>query len=151
VNQSRALHEPANAEKDFDLAAILDVFLLYRHMMLWIFGTLCVLGLAAVLLSDPQYEADMVTQVDESSSASTASSLLGQDLSSMLEVKSSADTEMQVLRSRLVVAAVVDELGLYIEAEPVRFPLVGRAIARASKGLDERLKVKFAKDMPKGF
>ncbi|MFP3588891.1 tyrosine protein kinase, partial [Paraburkholderia sp. SIMBA_055] len=77
----------------------------------------------------------MVTQVDESSSASTASSLLGQDLSSMLEVKSSADTEMQVLRSRLVVAAVVDELGLYIEAEPVRFPLVGRAIARASKGL----------------
>lgn len=135
MNQSRALHEPANAEKDFDLAAILDVFLLYRHMMLWIFGTLCVLGLAAVLLSDPQYEADMVTQVDESSSASTASSLLGQDLSSMLEVKSSADTEMQVLRSRLVVAAVVDELGLYIEAEPVRFPLVGRAIARASKGL----------------
>ncbi len=135
MNQSHALHEPANAEKDFDLAAILDVFLLYRHMMLWIFGTLCVLGLAAVLLSDPQYEADMVTQVDESSSASTASSLLGQDLSSMLEVKSSADTEMQVLRSRLVVAAVVDELGLYIEAEPVRFPLVGRAIARASKGL----------------
>ncbi|MDR6479228.1 polysaccharide biosynthesis tyrosine autokinase [Paraburkholderia terricola] len=134
MNRSPALHEITAAEKEFDLAAMLDVFILYRRMILSIFGILSVLGIAAVLLSDPQYQASIVTQVDEGSAATTASSLLGQDLSSMLDVKSSADTEMQVFRSRLVVAAAVDDLHLYIQAEPARFPVVGRAIARANKG-----------------
>jgi capsular exopolysaccharide family len=135
VNPPYAPQEVAATEKEFNLAAMLDVFVLYRHMMLWIFGTLAVLGIAAVLLSDPQYQVNIITQVDEGSAATTASSLLGQDLSSMLDVKSSADTEMQVLQSRLVVASAVDNLRLDIEAEPARFPLVGRAIARSSKGL----------------
>jgi tyrosine-protein kinase Etk/Wzc len=135
VNLPYAPHEPAAAEKEFNLAAMLDVFMLYRHMMGWIFGTMSVLGIAAVLLSDPQYQVNIITQVDEGSAATTASSLLGQDLSSMLDVKSSADTEMQVLQSRLVVASSVDDLRLYIEAEPARFPIIGRAIARSNKGL----------------
>jgi tyrosine-protein kinase Etk/Wzc len=134
VNLPNATHEPA-ADKEFNLAAMLDVFMLYRHMMLWIAGTLSFLGIVAVLLSDPQYQVNIITQVDEGSAATTASSLLGQDLSSMLDVKSSADTEMQVLQSRLVVASAVDDLRLDIEVEPARFPLVGRAIARANKGL----------------
>jgi tyrosine-protein kinase Etk/Wzc len=135
VNPPYAPHEAAATEKEFNLAAMLDVFMLYRRMMLWIFGTVSILGIAAVLLSDPQYQVNIITQVDEGSAATTASSLLGQDLSSMLDVKSSADTEMQVLQSRLVVASAVDNLRLDIEAEPARFPFIGRAIARSSKGL----------------
>ncbi|MFM0736002.1 polysaccharide biosynthesis tyrosine autokinase [Paraburkholderia xenovorans] len=163
MNPRHASPEPV-AEKEFNLAAMLDVFMLYRHMMLWIFGLVSVLGIAAVLLSDPQYQVNIITQVDEGSAATTASSLLGQDLSSMLDVKSSADTEMQVLQSRLVVASAVDNLRLDIEAEPARFPLIGRAIARASKGLsrpgffgmggytwgDERARVERF-DVPAGF
>lgn len=135
MNPPYAPHEVAATDKEFNLAAMLDVFMLYRHMMLWIFGTVSVLGIAAVLLSDPQYQVNIITQVDEGSAATTASTLLGQDLSSMLDVKSSADTEMQVLQSRLVVASAVDNLRLDIEAEPARFPLIGRAIARSSKTL----------------
>ena len=122
MNPPYAPHEAAATEKEFNLAAMLDVFMLYRRMMLWIFGTVSILGIAAVLLSDPQYQVNIITQVDEGSAATTASSLLGQDLSSMLDVKSSVDTEMQVLQSRLVVASAVDNLRLDIEAEPTRFP-----------------------------
>lgn len=134
MNTPNLSHEAA-ADKEFNLAAMLDVFVLYRRMMLWIFVTMSVLGLAAVLLSDPQYQVNIITQVDQSAAAATASSLLGQDLASMLDVTSSADTEMQVLQSRLVVASAVDNLRLYIKAEPARFPLIGRAIARSSKSL----------------
>jgi tyrosine-protein kinase Etk/Wzc len=42
---------------------------------------------------------------------------------------------MQVLQTRLVVASAVDNLKLYIEAEPARFPIIGSAIARMNKGL----------------
>ncbi|CAB3810321.1 polysaccharide biosynthesis tyrosine autokinase [Paraburkholderia fynbosensis] len=135
MNQPIMPHEVRTTEKEFNLAAMLDTFMLYRRMMLWIFGTVSVLGIVAVLLSDPQYQVNIITQVDEGSAATTASSLLGQDLSSMLDVKSSADTEMQVLQSRLVVSSAVDNLRLFIEAEPARFPFVGRAIARSNKGL----------------
>lgn len=135
MSTSNVSHDASVAEKEFNLAAMLDVFVLYRRMMLWIFGTLAVLGIAAVLLSDPQYQVNIITQVDEGAAATTASSLLGQDLSSMLDVKSSADTEMQVLQSRLVVASAVDNLRLDIEAQPARFPLIGRAIARGSRSL----------------
>ncbi|MFT4068081.1 polysaccharide biosynthesis tyrosine autokinase [Paraburkholderia sp.] len=135
MNPPTIPHEVHAAEKEFNLAAMLDVFMLYRRMMLWIFGTVSVLGIVAVLLSDPQYQVNIITQVDEGSAATTASSLLGQDLSSMLDVKSSADTEMQVLQSRLVVSSAVDNLHLFIDAEPARFPIVGRAIARSNKGL----------------
>lgn len=135
MNPPYAPQDVRAVEKEFNLAAMLDVFMLYRRMMLWIFGTVSVLGIAAVFLSDPQYQVNIITQVDEGSAATTASSLLGQDLSSMLDVKSSADTEMQVLQSRLVVASAVDNLRLDIEASPARFPLIGRAIARSNTGL----------------
>ncbi|REG50340.1 tyrosine-protein kinase Etk/Wzc [Paraburkholderia sp. BL6669N2] len=135
MNQTHVSHQTIAADKEFNLAAMLDVFVLYRRMILWIFGVLSVLGIAAALLSDPQYQVNIVTQVDEGSAATAASSLLGQDLSSMFDVKSSADTEMQVLQSRLVVTSAVDDLRLYIEAEPARFPFIGRAIARSNKGL----------------
>jgi tyrosine-protein kinase Etk/Wzc len=135
VNEPFAPLNAAAAEKEFDVAAMLDVFVLYRRMMLWIFTVISVVGIAAVLLSDPQYQANIITQVDESSAASSASSLLGPDISSMFDVKSSASTEVQVLKSRLVAASVVDHLQLYIEAGPVRLPVIGRAMARSRKGL----------------
>lgn len=154
----------AATEKEFNLAAMLDVFLLYRHMMLCIFGIVSVLGIAAVLLSEPQYQANIVTQVDDNAATTTASSLLGPDISAMFDVKSSASTETQVLQSRLVAASVVDDLHLYIEAEPARFPIVGNAISRSNKGLshpgflgvggyawgDERANVERF-DVPAGF
>lgn len=125
----------AAGDNEFDFAAMLDVFVLYRRMMLWIFAVIAVVGIAAVLLSDPRYQADIITQVDESDAVSSASSLLGPDISSMFDVKSSASTEVQVLKSRLVAASVVDHLHLYIKAEPARFPVIGRAVTRGAKGL----------------
>ncbi|SDD82539.1 polysaccharide biosynthesis tyrosine autokinase [Paraburkholderia lycopersici] len=130
-------HSSDSENQEFKLAVLLDVFIIYRSMMLWIFGIVVVLGLAAVLLSDPVYEADILTQVDESDASTTASSLLGQDIAAMFNVKSSMDTETQVIQSRSVISAAVDSLRLFIDASPARFPIVGNAIARNVKGLSK--------------
>lgn len=136
MNATSTRREVATTETEFNLGALLDVFVLYRRMMVLVFAAMAAIGFAWVLLSDPVYQADILVQVEESGVASTAQSLLG-NLSGMFDVKSSADTEMQVLQSRLVVASTVDDLRLYIEAEPVRLPIVGRAIARANAGLSQ--------------
>ncbi|MFM0027748.1 polysaccharide biosynthesis tyrosine autokinase [Paraburkholderia madseniana] len=121
-------------EGGFNLAALLDVFVLYRRMMFYVFGVVATVGIAWTFLSAPVYQADILVQVEESSAATTARSLLG-DLSAMFDVKSSADAEMQVLDSRLVVANTVDDMQLYINAEALRFPIIGAAIGRSGKTL----------------
>jgi tyrosine-protein kinase Etk/Wzc len=52
------------------------------------------------------------------------------DLTSMLSSASPADTEIEIIRSRMLVGAVVDELHLDVVAQPRFFPVFGRAIAR---------------------
>jgi tyrosine-protein kinase Etk/Wzc len=121
-------------ESEFDLARWLDVFVLYRWMTLTIFLAIATLGTAGVLLSAPAYQADIMIAVEESGPADAARSMLG-GLSSVFDVKASADSEQQVIASRLVVAAAVDRERLFIEARPRRFPVIGAAIARSNRGL----------------
>ena len=123
--------DTAQRPNDFNLAALLDVFVLYRKMMAWIFGVIVAGGIAWAFLSDPVYQADLLVQIEQTNLASSARSPFG-DIAAMFDVKSSAETEMQVLASRLVLASAVDNLQLYIEAKPVRLPLFGSAIARAN-------------------
>ncbi|MEX3931903.1 polysaccharide biosynthesis tyrosine autokinase [Paraburkholderia phymatum] len=123
-------------ESGFDLAAWLDVLILYRWMMLAIFVVAAAIGTAWVLLSAPVYEADIIVQVEESGAADAARSVLG-GLSSMFDVKASAESEQQVIASRLVVAAAVDRERLFIDAQPRRFPVIGAAIARGNGGVQD--------------
>ena len=44
---------------------------------------------------------------------------------SMIDYKTAAAAEVELLRSRLVIARAIDNLRLYIDARPTRFPLIG--------------------------
>jgi len=90
------------------------------------FGALGVLYIAA---ATPIYRSDVVVQVEE-----TSKSIAGlSEVQAALGDRGPADTEMELLRSRSLVGAVVDQLGLDIVAEPKHFPLLG-ALARGYHG-----------------
>ncbi|PTB20571.1 tyrosine protein kinase [Trinickia symbiotica] len=91
------------------------------------------LGTAYTMFAKPVYRADLLLQVEKTSSDS-AKSLLG-DLSSLFDIKTEAVTEIEILRSRLVVSRAVDAVHLYFSAEPRRFPVIGTFIASRAKGL----------------
>ena len=57
------------------------------------------------------------------------------DVSSMFDVKASAMSEMELVRSRSVVSRAIDNLRLYIHAEPKRFPLFGSWLAGYNRQL----------------
>lgn len=118
---------------DIDLTAILDTII--NDWRLILSTTLIALFVAGayVLIAKPVYQASLLVQVEDNVDSS-AKSLLG-DVSSLFNVKSSADTEIQILGSQMIVGATVDNLALYVEAEPRYFPLIGRRIARDSEDL----------------
>ncbi len=79
-----------------------------------------------VFFATPIYQSDTLVQLEEKKG--TLSGL--DDLSNMFSSPSPAETEIEILRSRTLVGSVVDELHLYVLAEPRYFPMVGKGIAR---------------------
>src|SRR5437868_409260 len=91
-----------------------------------IVGATLFFGLLYALLGPPVYRADTLLQVeDKKSDLMGLDDLLGGSDDSL------AQTEIELLYSRLVVGSVVRGLSLDIEAKPKYFPLVGAAMARA--------------------
>lgn len=104
--------------------------LLARNVWLIIITTLAagLIGAAYAFLVAPQYEANMLFQVAESS-AKEAKNIIG-EMNSLFDVKTVVASEMELLRSRGVVATAVDELALCVEASPRYLPVFGRGLAR---------------------
>ncbi|WP_262054825.1 GNVR domain-containing protein, partial [Burkholderia thailandensis] len=124
----------ADSEGDTDFVAVLDILIEGRWLIAAIALGCFVVGVAYAVLSKPVYQADILIQVEDSPDTSAAKSLLG-DVSSLFDVKSSAAAETQILASRLVVSRAVDNLKLFIDAKPKRFPVIGNWLARRSDGL----------------
>ncbi|AOJ01058.1 tyrosine protein kinase [Burkholderia mayonis] len=125
---------PAEGDGDTDFIAILDILIESRWLIAAIASGCLVIGGAYAVLSKPVYQADILIQVEDSPDTSAAKSLLG-DVSSLFDVKSSAAAETQILASRLVVSRAVDNLKLFIDAKPKRFPVIGNWLARRHEGL----------------
>lgn len=101
----------------------------------WLIGAVTAVALAFgsayALLSKPVYEANLLIQVEDSSSS--AKSFLG-EAASLFDVKTPASAEMELIRSRLIVGQAVDNTLLYIDARPRYIPIVGNWLAsRASE------------------
>jgi len=97
-----------------------------------IIGSLAAALAAALLylvLAAPVFRSDVVLQVED-----RAKGLAGlQDLD-FLSDKTQAEAEVEILRSRSLVGAVVDQLSLAIEARPRTFPFLGGAFLRRWSG-----------------
>jgi tyrosine-protein kinase Etk/Wzc len=87
------------------------------------------LGAAYLLVRTPTYAADVVVQVEPN----TPSLARLDDVAAPLGELPS-ETELELLRSRSLVDAVVGELGLDTEVRPRTLPVVGAAVARMHRG-----------------
>ncbi|RDS81663.1 hypothetical protein DWU98_10570 [Dyella monticola] len=110
-----------------DLVAVLDMLWRSWTLIAKTAGAVFAMGLLYAWLGTPVYESRLLVQI-QSNSDSNATQLLG-SLSAFLGVKSSDEAEMQILGSRRVIGAAVETTRYYIQAEPARFPLLGRWIA----------------------
>ena len=123
---------PARMQEDGYETGLKPYFgILYDNRWLIVSITLMVtlLGCGFAFLSNPVYVANMLIHVEEDGRPNGSKNILG-EMASTFDVKSSATSEMELLRSRLVVLRAVDKLRLYIDARPKYFPLIGSKIAQ---------------------
>ena len=122
-----------------DLSSLVNLATENRKMIGMIVGACVLLAAMYSFLARPVYRADMLVQADDATSASApppqSNNSLMSTLAPGLNTTSTADSETQLLSSRLVVAKAVDKVHLYIDAEPDYFPVIGRLIAEHSSDL----------------
>jgi tyrosine-protein kinase Etk/Wzc len=91
----------------------------------WLIGVVTLIATLAGALyafsTTPVYESNMTIHVEETSPNATKNIL--SEASSLFETKKPAIAEMELLRSRMVIAPAVDRLRLDIEVTPKYFPI----------------------------
>ncbi|WP_454873202.1 polysaccharide biosynthesis tyrosine autokinase [Paraburkholderia xenovorans] len=123
-------------EDEIDIRALIDVIFKNKKLIATVTIVCMVFGVMYAFLATPIYRGDITVQVEDNSDlAGAAAGNLMSGLTSLFDIKSTDDGEMQILDSRLVTANMVDELHLYIDAKPKYFPLFGAFIAKHSNSL----------------
>ena len=118
-------------EEEIGLATYFDILWENRWLIASIAFIVTMIGASYAFLAKPVYEANMLLHVEEEGQKESKN-IVG-DLSSMFDVKTSALSEMELVRSRLVISRAVDNLRLYIHADPKRFPLIGTWLSGYNK------------------
>jgi tyrosine-protein kinase Etk/Wzc len=131
---ARPLDGPAD-EPAIDLKSYLNTLYDSRWFIGGVTLLVTVVALLYALVAKPLYEANLLIHVEEESPNATKNIL--SEASALFETKKAAIAEMELLRSRMVVSRAVDNLQLYIQAEPKYFPLAGAWLASQNDDLSE--------------
>ncbi|MFV5462457.1 polysaccharide biosynthesis tyrosine autokinase [Acinetobacter towneri] len=142
------MSQTANTEDSIDLKE-----LFFSLIAQWKMITLCVLlSIVCALLylrtTPDTYAVDALVQVEDSKGASAA--LLG-DLSNMIEQKSPAQAEIEILKSRLVLGNVIDHLNLNIRVSGTEDSFWNRLIAKHEYDSEYSSQSVLFKDNQKSF
>lgn len=104
-----------------------DTVLQYRWLIAVIAMTITIIGVIIAFSVQPVYEASLLIHVEEKGQREPKN-ILG-EAGSMLDLKTPATAEIELLRSRMVISRAIDQLGSAIQVEPVRLPWIGKWIA----------------------
>jgi tyrosine-protein kinase Etk/Wzc len=119
-----------NSSDVIDLGKLIGILLDAKWLIVSVTAFFAVAGVAIALLSTPIYKSDALIQIEEKSSGGM-SSLVG-DMGDMFAQESSATTEIEIIKSRMILGDTVDKFNLTTVAVPDYFPFVGKGIARLS-------------------
>ncbi|MCG5072827.1 polysaccharide biosynthesis tyrosine autokinase [Paraburkholderia tagetis] len=135
-------HSAEQADDDeIDLSEVFNVLREGWQQIAIIAVCVLLLGTTYAFLAAPVYRADAIIQVDDDSGTGSINDKLG-DLASLFQNKATADAEIELIRSRMVVGETVSGLHLDVRAKPHYFPLIGAVIARRASGADDAGPVK---------
>jgi len=135
--QQAALPMPALEEEGdgVNLVEYLDILVDNRWLIAIVTAAALFLGFAYAFFGKPMYEANVAVQVEDS--GNSAGSFLGDAASSLLSVKTPAAGEIEIIKSRAILAQAVENTKLYISAQPRYAPIVGSWLARRATDLSD--------------
>ncbi|TEW55757.1 polysaccharide biosynthesis tyrosine autokinase [Psychromonas sp. RZ22] len=126
-NSNRPHQEQQKNADVIDLGKLLGLLLDSKWLIVCVTTIFAVIGIAYALLATPIYKADALLQVE---TKNTGMSALVGDMGDMFSAESSATTEVEIIKSRMILGQTVDQLNLTIQATPIYWPVIGKGLAR---------------------
>jgi tyrosine-protein kinase Etk/Wzc len=123
-----SVHSPHQHNDEIDLRHLIAMLLDGRYIIAAIIALAFAIAFIYVVIATPIYKANGVIQVEDNAPGVPGLS----DMAEIFATESSSATELHVIKSRLVLGRVVDELGLTVDVEPVYSPLFGELMARGT-------------------
>jgi tyrosine-protein kinase Etk/Wzc len=120
-------------EEELDIGRYVEVLTANKWLIAAITLVVFAGGVIFAALQRPVYEGNMVIQVEDTSS--TAGKGILQEAGSLVDVKTPAGGEIEILRSRMIASQAAEATKLYIVAGPRYVPYIGGWMARRSTGL----------------
>lgn len=110
-----------------DLGKLLGLLLDGKWIIIFTTLVFAALGVTYALLATPIYKADALVQVEDKNSG--MSSMLSDSMSDMFSQQSKSATEIEIIKSRMVLGKTVDKFNLTTIATPDYLPLIGKGLA----------------------
>ncbi|MFA0149152.1 polysaccharide biosynthesis tyrosine autokinase [Vibrio lentus] len=127
---------------EIDLGKLLGILLDAKWLIMLTTFAFAVFGIAFALLSTPIYKADALIQIEEKSSGGI-SSMVG-DMGDMFSQESSATTEVEIIKSRMILGETVDKFNLTTVTSPNYAPIVGKGFARLTGDINHIVVSRFS-------
>lgn len=135
MGPAAAPQQNAEDDDDIDFGHYIDVLMANKWLIAIITLIVFALGTAYALMERPVYESTVVVQVEDVNGAGGKGAV--GDAAGFFDIKTPTSAEMELMRSRMVVAPAVDATKLYITASPRYIPYIGGWMARRAEGLSD--------------
>ena len=124
--QNAFLSKDSDDDDEIDLLGLFGTLLDHKWLIGSVTAAFCAAGIGYATLATPIYRADALVQVEQKAAGIPGLS----DIGEMFGAEAKAITEIELIMSRSVIGAAVDNLRLDVVAEPLRLPLAGDWFAR---------------------
>lgn len=125
---NQTISSSAPTDDEIDLGKLFGILIDAKWFIIGITLVFATMGIAVALLSTPIYKADALIQIEQKSSGGI-SAMVG-DMGDLFAAESSATTEIEIIKSRMILGDTVDKFNLTTIAAPEYLPFVGKGLAR---------------------
>lgn len=132
TNLSQTTQQSHAADDEIDLGSLIGTVVAARWIIAACTAVALLMGGAYAWMATPIYQVDATVQVEDSKGSALGGAV--KDLDGLFDTTSQATTEIELLRSRMVLGRAIDQLALDLVVTPRYFPVVGEAIARRHRG-----------------
>ncbi|HCZ9269498.1 polysaccharide biosynthesis tyrosine autokinase [Vibrio alginolyticus] len=125
---TQTIKQSRQADDEIDLGKLFGIILDAKWLILCTVVLFSIIGVGVAMLSTPIYKADALIQI-ESKSSGGISAMVG-DMGELFSAESSATTEIEIIKSRMILGGTVDKFNLTTVVSPNYMPIIGKGLAR---------------------
>ncbi|MFL0865263.1 polysaccharide biosynthesis tyrosine autokinase [Vibrio parahaemolyticus] len=125
---TQTIKQSRQVDDEIDLGKLFGIILDAKWLILCTVVLFSIVGVGVAILSTPIYKADALIQI-ESKSSGGISAMVG-DMGELFSAESSATTEIEIIKSRMILGDTVDKFNLTTVASPNYMPIIGKGLAR---------------------